>query len=78
MRGRGGRPEVYCHPAMPDAIRSLVDNGIKWRAMPADFLPWDRMYAFFRRWRDHGLSPRPDPNAGASTAASRSPNFAIL
>ncbi|MYV48830.1 transposase, partial [Streptomyces sp. SID2888] len=34
MRGRGGRPEVYCHRAMLDAIRYLVDNGIKWRAMP--------------------------------------------
>ncbi|MFF7146378.1 IS5 family transposase [Streptomyces nodosus] len=33
----------------------LVDNGIKWRAMPADFPPWDRVYAFFRRWRDHDL-----------------------
>ncbi|MFE3416835.1 IS5 family transposase [Streptomyces mirabilis] len=40
---------------MLDAIRYLVDNGIKWRAMPADFPPWDRAYAFFRSWRDHGL-----------------------
>ncbi|MFJ3310772.1 IS5 family transposase [Streptomyces sp. NPDC086549] len=23
--------------------------------MPTDFPPWDRVYAFFRRWRDHGL-----------------------
>ncbi|MGW7731278.1 IS5 family transposase [Streptomyces canus] len=55
MRGRGGRPEGYCHRAMLDAIRYLVDNGIKWRAMPADFPPWDRVYAFFRRWRDNAL-----------------------
>ncbi|MDI3390793.1 IS5 family transposase [Streptomyces sp. B-S-A8] len=55
LRGRGGQPEVYCHRAMLDAVRYLVDNGIKWRAMPADFPPWDRVYAFFRRWRDHGL-----------------------
>ncbi|MEV6957553.1 transposase [Streptomyces sp. NPDC051183] len=54
MRGRGGQPEAYCHRAMLDAIRYLVDNGIKWRALPADFPPWDRAYAFFRRWRDHG------------------------
>ncbi|WP_240509359.1 transposase [Streptomyces agglomeratus] len=32
-----------------------MDNGIKWRAMPADFPAWDRVYAFFRRWRDHRL-----------------------
>jgi len=55
MRGRGGRPEAYCHRAVLDAIRYLVDNGIKWRAMPADFPPWDRIYAFFRRWRDNLL-----------------------
>ncbi|MFD8212244.1 IS5 family transposase [Streptomyces sp. NPDC059697] len=55
MRGRGGRPEGYCHRAMLDAIRYLVDNGIKWRAMPGDFPPWDRIYAFFRRWRDNAL-----------------------
>jgi hypothetical protein len=23
--------------------------------MPADFPPWDRVCAFFRRWRDHWL-----------------------
>ncbi|WP_405785296.1 transposase [Streptomyces sp. NBC_01378] len=55
LRGRRGRPEGYCHRAMLDALRYLVDNGIKWRAMPADSPPWDRVYAFFRRWRDHSL-----------------------
>lgn len=55
MDGRGGRPEGYCHRQMIDAIRYLVDNGVKWRNMPADFPPWKRVYAFFRRWRDNGL-----------------------
>jgi transposase len=55
MRGRGGRPEAYCHRAVLDTIRYLVDNRIKWRATPADFPSWDRVYAFFRRWRDHDL-----------------------
>ncbi|MEU9472539.1 transposase [Streptomyces avermitilis] len=55
LRGRGGQPEAYCHRAMLDAIRYVVDNGIKWRAVPADFPPWNRVYAFFRRWRDLGL-----------------------
>ncbi|GLW59628.1 transposase [Kitasatospora phosalacinea] len=55
LRGRGGQPESYCHRAMLDAIRYLVDNGVKWRAMPADFPPWDRVYAFFRRWCERGL-----------------------
>jgi len=55
LRGRGGQPEAYCHRQILDAVRYLVDNGIKWRAMPTDFPPWDRVYAFFRRWRDHVL-----------------------
>ncbi|MGY1545800.1 IS5 family transposase [Streptomyces sp. MN6] len=55
MTGRGGRPEGYCHRQMIDAVRYLVDNGIKWRAMPADCPPWPRVYAFFARWRDAGL-----------------------
>ncbi|WP_181447089.1 IS5 family transposase [Streptomyces sp. NTH33] len=55
LRGRGGQPEAYCHRQILDAIRYLVDNGIKWRAMPADFPPWDRVYAFFRRWRENAL-----------------------
>lgn len=55
LEGRGGQPEGYCHRQMVDAIRYLVDNGIKWRAMPADFPAWDRVYAFWRRWRDKGL-----------------------
>ncbi|AJC52775.1 Tn5741 family transposase [Streptomyces sp. 769] len=40
---------------MLDAIRYLVAGGISWRAMPADFPAWGRVYAFFRRWREHGL-----------------------
>lgn len=40
---------------MIDAVRYLVDNGIKWRAMPCDFPPWPRVYAFFARWRNTGL-----------------------
>ncbi|MGY4928355.1 IS5 family transposase [Streptomyces sp. 900105755] len=54
LAGRGGRPEGYCHRQMIDAVRYLVDNGIKWRAMPSDFPPWPRVYAFFARWRDAG------------------------
>ncbi|MCI3246472.1 transposase [Streptomyces sp. 7R016] len=55
LAGRGGRPEGYCHRQMIDAVRHLVDNGIKWRAMPADFPPRPRVYAFFARWRDAWL-----------------------
>ena len=30
-------------------------NGIEWRAMPADFPPWDSVYAFYQRWNARGL-----------------------
>jgi transposase len=55
LEGRGGQPEGYCHRQMLDAVFYVVDNGIKWRAMPADFPVWDRVYAFWRRWRQNGL-----------------------
>ncbi|BFV61204.1 IS5 family transposase [Kitasatospora sp. CMC57] len=55
LEGRGGQPEGYCHRQMVDAVRYLVAGGITWRAMPSDFPAWDRVYAFFRRWRDKGL-----------------------
>lgn len=55
LEGRGGQPEGYCHRQMLDAVRYTVDNGIKWRAMPADFPAWDRVYAFARRFGGTGL-----------------------
>lgn len=55
LEGRGGQPERYCHRQMVDAVRYLVAGGITWRAMPSDFPAWDRVYAFWRRWRDQGL-----------------------
>ena len=29
LEGRGGRPEGYCHRQMIDAVRYVVDNGVK-------------------------------------------------
>ncbi|MEU0741138.1 IS5 family transposase [Streptomyces sp. NPDC006134] len=55
LEGRGGRPEGYCHRVMLDAVFYVVDNGVKWRALPVDFPAWDRVYAFWRRWREYGL-----------------------
>ncbi|QFQ99915.1 IS5 family transposase [Streptomyces phaeolivaceus] len=50
---QGGRPEAYCHREMLDAVRYLVDNGMKWMAMPVDFPYWRAVYDFFRRWRTY-------------------------
>ncbi|WP_190195268.1 IS5 family transposase [Streptomyces minutiscleroticus] len=53
--GRGGRPEEYCHRDILDAIRYVVDNGVKWPALPADYPPWKAVHRFFTRWREQGL-----------------------
>ncbi|WP_328868739.1 IS5 family transposase [Streptomyces sp. NBC_00287] len=55
LEGRRGQPEG-CHRQMLDAIRYVTDNGIKRRAMPCDFPAWDRVYDYFRRWREAGLA----------------------
>lgn len=46
----GGGREGYCRRAIVDGIRYLVDNGCKWRALPADFPPWAVVYRYFRRF----------------------------
>ncbi|MCK1823794.1 IS5 family transposase, partial [Streptomyces sp. XM83C] len=50
-----GRPEEYCHRDILDAIRYVVDNGVKWPALPADYPPWKAVHRFFTRWRKQGL-----------------------
>ncbi|WP_229922393.1 IS5 family transposase, partial [Streptomyces noursei] len=52
----GGRPEGYCHRVMLDAVRYVVDNGIKWANLPSDVPPpYRRVHAFARRWQVTGL-----------------------
>jgi transposase len=50
-----GRPMTHDLRAMVDAIAYVTRNGIEWRAMPADFPPWDSVYAFYQRWNARGL-----------------------
>ncbi|MFJ8669746.1 transposase [Streptomyces sp. NPDC093600] len=37
----GGHPEKWPRRDFVDAIRHIVDNGAKWRALPAVFPPWE-------------------------------------
>lgn len=55
LEGRGGRPEGYRHRMMLDAVRYVVDNGVKWVNLPCDFPPYRRVHAFARRWQVTGL-----------------------
>jgi transposase len=50
-----GRPMVHDLRAMCDAVAYVVRNGIEWRALPADFPPWQAVYAFYERWNARGL-----------------------
>jgi transposase len=50
-----GRPMAHDLRAMVDAVAYVTRNGIEWRAVPADFPPWDSVYAFYQRWNARGL-----------------------
>ena len=39
-----------------DAIFYLVDNGTKWRSLPADFPPWSTVYNYFAAWEAAGIT----------------------
>ncbi|MER5268368.1 IS5 family transposase [Actinosynnema sp. NPDC002837] len=58
LAGRGGRWEKHCRRLIVDAILYVVDNGIKWRALPADFPPWQTVYKRFAAWERVGASQR--------------------
>jgi putative transposase len=60
---------------MIDAMFYLVDNGIKWRALPADFPPWKTVYGMHARWKQDGvLADITDLlRAAVRTAAGRDP-----
>ncbi|MEV5777463.1 transposase [Streptomyces antimycoticus] len=84
LRGRGGRPEGYCHRVMFDVVRCLVDIGIKWRRCrqtsrrggrcpppPRPHLGWWRLHR--QPGRILPARARPgvgDPNAATTAVAS--------
>jgi transposase len=86
LTGLGGRPELHSRRTMVNAVLYLVDNGIKWRAMPADFPPWRTVWGMFARWRKDGVPAcivdslravvrraagrHPEPSAGVIDAQS--------
>lgn len=77
----GGRPEKHPRRDIVDAIRYITDNGVKWRALPADFPPWKTVNGMFTRWQAAGVvehvrdrlreqirvreGRKPQPSAGA-------------
>lgn len=51
----GGRPEKHHRRTMINAIFYVTDNGIKWRALPADFPPWKTVHGMHARWAKDGV-----------------------
>jgi transposase len=51
----GGRPEKHLRRTMVDALLYVLDNGCKWRSLPADFPPWKTVYSLFARWTADGV-----------------------
>jgi transposase len=39
-----------------DAIFYLVDNGVKWRALPKGFPPWSTVYNYVAAWEATGVT----------------------
>ncbi|WP_199440507.1 IS5 family transposase [Umezawaea beigongshangensis] len=58
LAGRGGRWEKHCRRLIVDAIGYVVDNGIKWRALPADFPPRPTVHKRFALWEKAGATQR--------------------
>ncbi|MEP0879367.1 IS5 family transposase [Funiculus sociatus GB2-M2] len=50
----GRPPEVQLRDVL-DAIFYRADNGIKWRALPIDFPPWQTVYTDYRLWVRLGI-----------------------
>ncbi len=52
-QGRMGRPRQDLR-AVLDGIFYVIDNGVKWRAMPHDLPPWETCYRWMRRLEEDG------------------------
>jgi transposase len=73
-QGRGGRPAQRCRRDGVDAIRYLVAEGIRWRAMPADFPHWrtvyEAMHEELRRACRIAAGRKPEPTAAVIDSQS--------
>jgi transposase len=75
QQGRGGRPARWCRRDLVDAIRYLVREGIRWRAMPCDFPPYQTVYEVLHDWQRSGTTEamHGELRAQCRIAAGRTP-----
>nr|WP_284707176.1 IS5 family transposase [Lyngbya confervoides] len=50
----GGRPRSVDLWEVLNAILYVLVEGVRWRALPADFPAWPTVYTYFRNWRLDG------------------------
>ena len=50
----GGRPRTVDLFDILNGILYVFVEGIRWRALPGDFPPWQTVYTYFRTWRQDG------------------------
>ena len=50
----GGRPREVDMWEILNAIFYILVEGVRWRALPGDFPPWQTVYTYFRQWRKDG------------------------
>jgi len=50
----GGRPRTVDMWQVLNAIFYVLVEGVRWRALPGDFPPWQTVYTYFRNWRNDG------------------------
>jgi len=50
----GGRPRSVEMWEVINAILYVLVEGVRWRALPGDFPPWQTVYTYFRNWRKDG------------------------
>jgi transposase len=79
---RGGRRPVHSRRDIVDAIRYLAHNGCVWRALPADFPPWQTVYDYHARWSADGtvnhLHNSLREQARTAAGRDRDPSAAII
>uniref|UniRef100_UPI0030DD639E IS5 family transposase n=1 Tax=Nodularia spumigena TaxID=70799 RepID=UPI0030DD639E len=50
----GGRKREVDMWEVLNAIFYVLVEGVRWRALPGDFPPWQTVYTYFRNWRKDG------------------------
>lgn len=78
----GGRPRNVDLFEILNAIFYVLVEGIRWRALPGDFPPWQTVYTDFRKWRQDGtwksIHDRLHPWNRAAQGRHPSPSEAVI